>query len=63
MCVCVRAPLIPRHSWLGCTVLVCLLGSGFWAVARPSWLGCWGVLAFVRVPRLHPALSGGPPVA
>ena len=31
-CVCarVRAPLVPRHSWLGCAVAVCVcLGSGF----------------------------------
>ena len=29
VCVCVRAPLVPRHSWLGCSVWVCLLGLGF----------------------------------
>ena len=29
MCVSVRAPLVPRHSWLGCAVCVCVcLGSG-----------------------------------
>ena len=28
VCVCVRAPLVPRHSWLGCAVWVCVLGSG-----------------------------------
>ena len=30
-CVCayVRAPLVPRHSWLGCAVWVCVLGLGF----------------------------------
>ena len=29
VCVCVRAPLVPRHSWLGCVVWVCVLGLGF----------------------------------
>ena len=28
VCVCVRAPLVPRHSWLGCAVWVCVLGVG-----------------------------------
>ena len=30
-CVCagVRAPLVPRHSWLGCAVWVCVFGLGF----------------------------------
>ena len=26
VCVCVRAPLVPRHSWLGCAVWACVLG-------------------------------------
>ena len=26
---------------------------------RLSWLGCWGVFVFVRVPRLHPTISSG----
>ena len=29
VCVCVRAPLVPRLSWLGCAVWACVLGSGF----------------------------------
>ena len=29
VCVCVRAPLVPRHSCLGCAVCVCVLGLGF----------------------------------
>ena len=29
VCVCVRAPLVPHHSWLGCGVWVCVLGLGF----------------------------------
>ena len=38
MCVCVRAPLVPRHSWLGCAVPVCVLGLGFrLRSATPGW--------------------------
>ena len=41
-CVCVRvpAPLVPRHSWLGCAVWVCVFGLGF--RLRPAALG-WDV--------------------
>ena len=28
VCACVRAPLVPRHSWLGCAVWLCVLGLG-----------------------------------
>ena len=49
MCVCVRAPLVPRHCWLGCAVWVCVLGLGFWRAPRHSWLGCWGVCVCVCV--------------
>ena len=46
VCVRVRAPLVPRHSWLGCAAVV-----GVWArvsvACRQSWLGCWGVCVFV----------------
>ena len=38
--VCVRAQLVPRHSWLGRAVWVCLLGLGF--RLRPATPG-WGV--------------------
>ena len=40
VCVCVRALLVPRHSWLGCAVWVCVLGPGF--RLRPATPG-WGV--------------------
>ena len=40
VCACVCAPLVPRHSWLGCAVWVCVLGLGFWL--RPATPG-WGV--------------------
>ena len=37
---CVRAPLAPRHSWLGCAAWVCALRLGF--RLRPATRG-WGV--------------------
>ena len=40
LCVCVRAPPVSRHSWLGCAVWVCALGLGLWL--RPATPG-WGV--------------------
>ena len=45
-CVCVRvpAPLVLRHSWLGCVVWVYVWARGS-AAPRHSWLGC----VFVRV--------------
>ena len=44
VCACVRAPLAPRHSWLGCAVLVCVFGLGF--RLRPATPG-WAVGLFV----------------
>ena len=44
VCVCVRAPLVPRHSWLGCAVWVCVLRLGF--RLQPATPG-WGVVACV----------------
>ena len=47
VCVsCVRAPLVPRHYWLGCAVPLCVFGLGFWLrPATPGWdVGvcvCW----------------------
>ena len=40
VCACVRAPLVPCHSWLGCAAWVCVLGLGF--RLRPATPG-WGV--------------------
>ena len=40
VCVCVPAPIVPRNSWLGCVVWVCVLGLGF--RLRPATPG-WGV--------------------
>ena len=44
VCVCVRAPLVPRHSWPGCAVWVCVVGFRF--QLRPATPG-WGVGAYV----------------
>ena len=42
VCVCVRAPLVPHHSWLGCVVWVCVcLSSGF-GCALPLLAGVLG---------------------
>ena len=38
VCVCVHAPLVPRHSWLGCAVWVGVLGLAF--RLRPATPGC-----------------------
>ena len=49
-CVCVsagvRAPPVPRHCWLGCSLSVCVLGLGFGLrPATPGWgLRCVGWL-------------------
>ena len=55
--VCVRAPLVPRHSWLVCAVWVCVWARVS-AAPRHSWLGCWGVCVFVCALRLYPAPTG-----
>ena len=56
-CVCVRVPasLVPRHSWQGCALWVCVLVLRVSAAPRHSWLGCWGVCVFVCPLRLYRA--------
>ena len=59
VCVCVRAPLVPRHSWLGCAVWVCMLGLGL--RRRPSTPG-WVVgvsVCFCALPACTPPLLAG----
>ena len=57
VCVCVHAPLVPPHSWLGCAVWVCVLGLVFWlGPASPGW-GV-GVCVFVCALRLYPTAPG-----
>ena len=58
VCVCVRAPLLPRHSWLGCAGWVCVLGLRFGLRAATPCRGAWGVSVFVCSLRLYPATSG-----
>ena len=54
VCARVRAPLAPRHSWLGCAVWVCVFGLGFrLRPATPGW-GVW-VCVFVCLLPLYPA--------
>ena len=55
---CVRAPLVPRHSWLGCAVWVCGFGLEFpLRPATPGWaVGLCSVL--VCTLRLYPATPG-----
>ena len=53
----VRAPLAPRHPWLGCAVWVCVFGLGFrLRPATPSW-GV-GVCLFVCLLPLYAATPG-----
>ena len=56
-CVCVPAPLVRHHSWLGCVVWVCVWARVS-AAPRHSWRGCWGVCVFVCPLRLYPATPG-----
>ena len=55
---CVRAPLVPRHSCLGCAVWVCMFGLGSRLPPSHSWLRCWAVCVFVCALRLYPATPG-----
>ena len=59
VCVYVRSPLVPRHSWLGRAVWVCVLGLGF--LLRPATAGrgvrvC--VCLFARSACTPPLLAG-----
>ena len=59
LCVCVRAPPVPRHFWPGCALWVCVLGFGF--RLRPATPG-WGVgvcvCSCVRSACTPPLLAG-----
>ena len=55
--VCMRAPPVPRQSWLGCSACVCVLGLAFrLRPATPGW-GV-GVCVLVCVLPLYPATPG-----
>ena len=60
-CVCVRvpAPLVPRQSWRGCALWVCLLGLGFrLRPATPGWVVGECVCLCARSSRTPPILAG-----
>ena len=57
VCVCVCAPPLPLHSWLGCARWVCVLGFGFrLRPATPGWPV--GVCLSVCTLCLYPATPG-----
>ena len=59
VCVCVLAPLVPRHSSLACAVWVCVLGLGFrLRPATPGWGDGLCVCVLVCALRLYPANPG-----
>ena len=59
VCVCVRALFVPRHSWLGCAVWVCVLGLGFWLrPATPGWAVGLCVCLCARSACTPPLLAG-----
>ena len=57
--LCVRAPLVPHHSWLGCAAWVCVLGVGFWLrPANPGWGVGVRVCSCARYAWSPPLLAG-----
>ena len=59
VCVCLRAPLVPRHSWLGCAVWVCVLGHEFrLCPATPGWGVGVSVCLCARSACTPPLLAG-----
>ena len=59
VCACVPAPLVPRHSWLGCTVRVCVLGLGVrLRPATPGWVVGAYVCLCARSAYTPPLLAG-----
>ena len=58
VCICVRAPSVPRHSWLGCAVWVCVLRLGFW-LPLPLLAGVLGSACFCARSACVPPLLAG----
>ena len=56
VCVCVRAPLVPRPFWLGCALWACVLGSGF-GCAPQLWIGAFGCVCVRACARFAPRHS------
>ena len=59
VCVCVRAPLGPRHSWLGFVVWVCVLGLGFWLRPATPVSGVWVCVCLCARSACTPPLLAG----
>ena len=57
VCACVRAPPVPRYSWLGGAAWVCVLGVGFGLRPASPGLG-FRVCVFLYELRLYPATPG-----
>ena len=57
VCLCARPAWSPAPPGWGCGAGVC---AGAWVAASPrhSWLGCWGVCAFVCAACMYPATPG-----
>ena len=59
VCACVRAPLVPCHSWLGSAAWVCVLGLGFrLRPATPGWGDGVSVCLCARSTGTPPLLAG-----
>ena len=59
VCACVRAPLVRRHSWLGCAVWVFVLGLGIQLhPVTPGW-GVGVCVCLCACPACTPPLLGG----
>ena len=57
VCACVRTELVPRNSWLGCAMWVCVSRLGFRLRLAPLGWGVW-VCVFVCDHRLYPGTPG-----
>ena len=57
VCLCARPARSPAPPGCGFSAGAC---AWAWVAATPrhSWLGCWGVCAFLCAPRLYPAILG-----
>ena len=59
VCACLRSPLVPRHSWLGCAVWVCVLGLGFQLRPATPGRGVWVCVCLCALSACTPALLAG----
>ena len=59
VCACVRAPLVPRHSWLGCAMCMCVFGLSFRRQPAPLLAGVLGCVCLCAPSACTPALLAG----